>query len=239
MAQLFQTILTWVFGALAAHGYTIVFLATVLENIFVVGSFTPGDVITATAAFTATTVEGHELSPWLIMLAATCGSFVGTNISYIIGWRGGRALIERVGPRFGINIEAIEAGEEYFYRHGSETIILARFVAVLKNLAPALAGASRMNLFWFEIYTLVGSVAYAAILVGVGWFLGANFKAGLKYFGAFSWLLFAAIVAIGVGLFLAKRRHDKRLLADNAAEFADEHPAEAARLAEVSDDDKK
>ena len=239
MAQLLLTILNWALAALSAHGYTIVFLATILENIFVVGSFTPGDVITASAAFTATTVEGSALSPWLLLVAATAGTFVGTNISYFIGLRGGRALIERVGPRFGINLEAIEAGEEYFERHGSATIVFARFVAVLKNLAPTLAGASRMNLFWFEVYTLVGSLGYAAILVGVGWFLGANFQAGLKYFGAFSWLMFVAIVVVGVGLFEAKRRHDKRLLTENAAEFEVDHPDEAARMAEEIDDDTR
>jgi len=239
MTQLLQTILTWALDALAAHGYTIVFLATVLENVFVVGSFTPGDAITATAAFTATTIEGSALSPWLLVIAATAGSFVGTNISYFVGRRGGRAMIERVGPRFGINLEAIEAGEEYFERHGSVTIVLARFIAVLKNLAPALAGASRMNLFWFEVYSLVGSAGYAAILVAVGWFLGANFQAGLKYFGAFSWLLFVVVAVAGIGLFVAKRRHDTRLVAENAAEFIEEHPDQAARMAEETDDDAR
>ena len=239
MAQLLQTILNWALAALSAHGYTIVFLASILENIFVVGSFTPGDVITASAAFTATTVGGSALSPWLLLASATAGTFVGTNISYFIGLRGGRALIERIGPRFGIDLEAIEAGEEYFERHGSATIVFARFVAVLKNLAPTLAGASRMNLFWFEVYTLVGSLGYAAILVGVGWFLGANFQAGLKYFGAFSWLMFVAIVVVGIGLFVVKRRHDERLLAENAAEFVEDHPDVAARMAEEIDDDAR
>jgi membrane-associated protein len=239
MAQPIGSSLTWALGALAAYGYLIVFLATVLENVFVVGSFTPGDVITAAAAFTATTPEGHGLSPWILIAAATAGSFVGTNISYVVGLRGGRELIERIGPRFGVGLSAIEGGEEYFERHGSQTILLARFVAVLKNLVPALAGASRMNLFWFEVYSLLGSLGYGAILVAVGWFLGANFKVGLKYFGAFSWLLFAFVVAVGVALLVGKRRHDRRLLAENAAEFEEEHPEEAERMAEVADDDAK
>jgi membrane protein DedA with SNARE-associated domain len=96
-----------------------------------------------------------------------------------------------------------------------------------------------MNLFWFEVYSLLGSLGYGAILVAVGWFLGANFKVGLKYFGAFSWLLFAFVVAVGVALLVGKRRHDRRLLAENAAEFEEEHPEEAERMAEVADDDAK
>ncbi|MDR3687159.1 MAG: DedA family protein [Coriobacteriia bacterium] len=218
MMQLLSTLLAWALGALAAFGYRIVFAATVLENLFIVGSFTPGDVITAGAAVAATTAEGSHLSPWLLIAVATVGSVIGANVSYFIGRRGGRGLIERAGPRFGIDEKAIEATEEYFVQHGSVTILLARFVAVIKNIAPAIAGASRMNLFWFELYTTIGAIGYSAALVGVGWFLGANFRVGLKYFGAVSWVGFA-IVAVGVALWIAKRRHDRRLVARNAEEF--------------------
>lgn len=223
MTPLLQHILDWAIAALAAYGYRIVFLATILENVFIVGSFTPGDVITAASAVAATTDAGAHLSPWLLIGVATIGSVVGANISYLIGYQGGRDLIERIGPRFGMKTSAIEAAEEYFGRHGSETIFLSRFVAVLKNIAPALAGASRMSLFWFELYSLVSGLLYSATLVGLGWFLGENFQAGLKYFGALSWVLFAVFAAAGVWLWLRKRRHDARLIAENAAEFEREH----------------
>jgi membrane protein DedA with SNARE-associated domain len=234
--SLFQSILDWAMSALGTWGYLIVFLATVLENVFIVGSFTPGDVLTAAAAFTAATQQGHGLNPFVLFGLATLGTFVGTNISYFIGWRGGRELIERIGPRFGIKVEAIEASEEYFYRHGSQTIIVARFVAVMKNLAPALAGASRMNVFWFEVYTMVGSMGYAGLLVGIGWFLGANFRQGLAYLGAFSWLVFALVVVGGIALWTYKRRHDRRMIAEEAAGFESEH---GGRLGEESEDDAR
>jgi len=212
MIALLQSLLAWALSALGSYGYVIVFVATLLENVFIVGSFTPGDVITAAAAFTATTPQGAALSPWLLFVSATFGTFVGTNISYFIGWRGGRELLERIGPRFGIQLDAIEAGESYFDRHGSQTIIMARFIAVMKNLAPAIAGASHMKLIWFEVYTAVGAMLYSGILVGVGWFFGARFEAGLKYLGAFSWLAFATVVVLIIGAMIAKRRHDKRMV---------------------------
>ena len=149
-----------------------------------------------------------------------------------------------MGPRFGISVEAIEAGEEYFDRRGPATIIFARFVAVMKNLAPAIAGASRMNLFWFEVYSLVGAVLYAGILVALGWFLGENFRQGLKYFGAFSWLVFLVVIVGIVVIWQGKRRRDKRVIRRQAALFEAEHPhAEAAEpstsgdtAADASDD---
>jgi membrane-associated protein len=219
-----QAMIEWALAGLAAYGYPIVFFAMTLESIFVLGSFTPGDLITAAAAVAAATNPLAKLSPWWLVATAASGSVIGANISYIIGYRGGRDLIERVGPRFGMDIKTIEAAEEFFGRRGSETIFLARFVAVMKNVAPVLAGASRMNLFWFELYTLLSALVYAGVMVGVGWFLGDNFRVGLKFFGAFSWLLLVAVIAGVITITVAKRRRDKRLIAREAAAFEEEHP---------------
>ncbi len=237
--SVFQSVLQWVLSLLGTWGYLIVFLACVLENLFIIGSFTPGDVITAAAAFTATTPQGQQLNPWVLFGLATLGTFIGTNISYFIGRRGGRDLIARVGPRFGIGLDAIEAGEEYFERHGSPTIVFARFVAVMKNLAPALAGASRMHLFWYEVYSFVGAVAYAGLLTGIGWFLGSRFQQGLKYLGAFSWVVLAAIALVAGGAWIANQRRVRRKIAEGAAEYEEEHgPIEVAETdaAPESDD---
>jgi membrane-associated protein len=221
--QLAQHILTWALNALDQHGYAIVFVATVLENLFIVGSFTPGDVITTAAAFTASTSAGQSTSVWGLFAAAVFGTWVGSNISYLIGARGGIALIERVGPRFGISPEAIEAGDEYFDRRGPATIIFARFVAVMKNLAPTIAGASRLKLWVFEVYSLIGAVLYAGILVALGWFLGANYSQGLKYFGAFSWLMFVIVVVAIIVIWQGKRRRDKRIVKREAARYEAQH----------------
>ena len=232
MNHLLQSLLEWALGALATYGYPVVLLVTLLENVFVVGSFVPGDVITAASAVAAATEPSARLSPWLLIAIATLGSLVGANISYVIGLRGGRELIERVGPRFGIDSKAIEAAEEYFARHGSETIFLARFVAVIKNVVPAIAGASRMNVFWFELYSLLSAFVYGCALVGVGWFLGENFRVGLKYFGAFSWLALMAISAVGVVLWVGKRRRDKRLIATNAEAFEEDQAVSGPEASE-------
>jgi len=221
--QLAQDILTWALAALDQHGYAIVFAATVLENLFIVGSFTPGDVITTAAAFTASTPTGNSLSVGGLFAAAVAGTWIGSNISYLVGARGGLALIERVGPRFGISIEAIEAGDEYFDRRGPATIIFARFVAVMKNLAPTIAGASRLKLWVFEVYSLIGAILYAGILVALGWFLGENFRQGLKYFGAFSWLMFLVVIVMIIVIWQGKRRRDKRVVRRQAARFEAEH----------------
>ena len=237
--HLAQSIVDWSLSALGVYGYIIVFVATLAENIFLLGSFVPGDIITAAAAFTATTPEGAHLSIWVLLAVASVGSLIGMNISYFIGVRGGSELLSRLGPRFGVTIEAIEAGEEYFERYGALTILLARFVAVLKNMSPAIAGASKMRIAVFEAFAVIASIGYAAVLMAVGWFLGANFQAGLKYFGAFSWVAFLAVVAAAFFAWRSKRRHDAKLLTERAAEFEAEHGrlAIGERAEEAADDD--
>ena len=233
--HLVQTIVDWSLSAIGVHGYIIVFFATLLENVFLLGSIMPGDILTAGAAFAATTPQGAHLSIWVLLGVATLGSMVGMNISYFIGVRGGREFITRIGPRFRISIEDIEGAEEFFERNGALTILLARFVAVLKNMSPAIAGASKMKLWVFEVFALLASVGYAGILLAAGWFLGANFRAGLKYFGAFSWVAFLAVLVAAVVAWRSKRRHDAKLLAERAAEFEAEHGRLA--LEKAADDD--
>jgi len=225
--HLVQTIVDWSLSAIGVHGYLIVFLATLGENIFLLGSVVPGDVLSAGAAFAATTPQGAHLSIWGLLGMATLGSMVGMNISYFIGVRGGREFIRRIGPRFRISVQDIEGAEEFFERNGALTILLARFVAVLKNMSPAIAGASRMRLWAFEFFALLASVGYAGILMGVGWFLGANFKAGLKYFGAFSWVAFVGVAVVAFVAWRSKRRHDAKLLAEKAAAYEAEHSSSA------------
>lgn len=228
MSEFLQHLLEWALAGLAVYGYPIVFVATTLENVFVLGSFLPGDLITAAAAVAAATESDAHLSLWALLVVATAGSLLGANVSYVIGLRGGRELIERVGPRFGIDTKAIEAAEEYFAAHGAETVFLARYVAFIKNIVPALAGASRMSLFWFELYSILSALVYASVLVGVGWFLGENFRVGLKFFGAFSWLALVLVVGAGATLWYGKRRRDKRIVATNAEAFEEEQAAAAA-----------
>ena len=80
----------------------------------------------------------------------------------------------------------------------------------MKNLAPTIAGASRLKLWVFEVYSLIGAVLYAGILVALGWFLGENFRQGLKYFGAFSWLMFIVVLVMIIVIWQGKRRRDKQ-----------------------------
>lgn len=202
---LIDQLVTWLVAAMGAWGYAIVFIATILENLFIIGSLTPGELLTAAGGFTASRVP-DQLNVWVVWGLAIAGTLIGSNLSYLLGRKGGRQIIERFEGRFGITAESIVAAEKYFSDHGNKTIFFARFVAVFKNFVPVLAGASRMDIWVFQIYTLAGALVYSSLMVGIGFFLGRNFQAGLQVVSALGWIAFAIAVVAIAGVWYLRRR---------------------------------
>jgi membrane protein DedA with SNARE-associated domain len=116
------------------------------------------------------------------------GEVVGANISYFIGLRGGRPLLDRLGPRIG---RYVSDAETFFERRGSATVFLGRFAPGIKNFVFTIAGVSRMRLAVFEAYTFAGAVAYSTLVIALGYFFGSNFK-----------MLVRAVHGIGYGAFV-------------------------------------
>jgi membrane-associated protein len=226
VTQLISQVVESLVAAMAAWGYVIVLAATILENLFIVGSVTPGELLTAAAGFTASQVP-QLLNVWVVWALAITGTMIGSNISFWLGHRGGRQLLERFNGRFGITSRRIVAAEEYFRDHGNKTIFAARFVAVFKNFAPVLAGASRMDVWVFELYTLLGAVTYSSLMVAIGFFLGRNFQAGLQIVGAVGWVGFVLVAVVAVVLLLVRRRLNRAEEIRKADEAAAEGLTEA------------
>lgn len=223
-------IVDWALGLLAAPwGYLIVFSFTVSENIFILGTFTPGETVVVAAAFVASAGKLNLFGVWL---ASVMGGTIGSNIGYLLGRKGGRDALARYGHRFHMSEKRIRAAEEYFDNHGSPTIFLARFAAGVKNLVPVIAGASRMKLGWFELYTVLGAMAQTTVMVAIGYFVGANIDVALKIasqVGIVGLILF--VVAIVLAL-VGRRRYIsskvERLVAESEVEDAEEASAEGA-----------
>lgn len=172
----------WALSLLDSWGYLLVFAFTVLENVFVVGSFTPGETVVMAAAFLATPGQGH-LQLWMVWTASVVGTVLGSNISYIIGRRGGRDTLLRFGRRFWISEQRINEAEEYFYHYGSKTVFMSRFAAGFKNFVPMIAGVSKMHVAYFEGWTFLGAVSYTSVMCAIGWFVGENLDRALAVAG--------------------------------------------------------
>jgi membrane-associated protein len=155
---------------LAEYGtyvYIVLFAIVFCETGLVVLFFFPGDTLLFIAgAFCATGEMSYPLLMALLIVAAVTGN----TLNYYIG--------EAVGQRMfthnyrWINKDALRRTHDFFEKHGGKTIILARFVPVVRTFAPFVAGVSDMTHARFQLYNVTGAVLWVTLLVTAGYFFG-------------------------------------------------------------------
>lgn len=215
-------IVDWFLGLLDSWGYVLVTFFTVSENLFLIGSFTPGETMVIVAAF-VTTTEGGSLWLPLVWTCSVAGTVIGSNLSYLLGRRGGRDVLIKYGHHFHITEERIAEAEAYFHVYGSKTIFFSRFATGLKNFVPVIAGASRMSLLHFQGWTLLSAVTYTSVMCAIGIFVGENFDRALaiaRGFGVFGLALLAGIIA---ALLFGRRRYFAHRREEILEEYVHEH----------------
>lgn len=147
-------------------GYGVVFGAMLLEN---AGVPLPGETVTLLAGYAA---GSGQLQVWGVMGAAAGGAILGDNLGYWVGRRAGWGLLLRVGRLLGRSPEQMEALRERFLRHAGTSVLLGRFVAVLRVLAGPIAGAVHMPYAKFLLFNALGAVLWAGTMVSLAWLGG-------------------------------------------------------------------
>jgi membrane-associated protein len=155
---------------LAQYGvyiYAVLFAIVFCETGLVVLFFFPGDTLLFIAgAFCAT----GEMSYPLLMLLLIIAAVTGNTLNYVIGSAIGHRVFTH-DYRW-LNKDALHRTHDFFEKHGGKTIILARFVPVVRTFAPFVAGVSDMTHTRFQLYNITGAVAWVASLVTGGYFFG-------------------------------------------------------------------
>ena len=147
--------------------YVAMFLIFFLETGFVVMSFLPGDSLLFVAG---TVAASGTASPWYIMLAVILGAIVGNSVGYEQGrWLGNRIYSGNISW---INEKKLRTAHDFYVKHGGKTVLLARFVPIVRAFAPLIAGAARMNGLRFELFSGAGAVLWAVSIVGAGYLFG-------------------------------------------------------------------
>jgi membrane protein DedA with SNARE-associated domain/membrane-associated phospholipid phosphatase len=193
--------------ALGAWTYALVGLMAFLETGAFVGLIAPGETVVIAGGVIAG--QGTiELLP-LIGLVWIC-AVLGDTTSFYIGRRLGRGFLERHGPRVKITHERLEQVDGYFDRHGGKTILIGRFIGLVRALAPFIAGSSGLAYRRFIPYSIVGTGLWATIFCVLGYVFWRSFDkvvdiAGQAVFG------FGVTVALLVGIVVGYRqRHQIR-----------------------------
>lgn len=140
------------------------------ESGLLIGFFLPGDTLLFTAGFFA--AQG-QLSLGLLLASVVIAAIVGDNVGYTIGKRmGHRIFTKKDGILF--RHEYIEKAELFYEKHGGKTIILARFVPVVRTFAPVVAGAAKMHHKKFFAYNVVGACLWGVGVTMLGYWLGSK-----------------------------------------------------------------
>ena len=136
------------------------------ETGLLLGFFLPGDSLLITAGIFA---ARGDLNLGLLMVLATVAAFVGNTSGYLIGRRFGPLVFSRV--RF-LKPEYVEQAREYFAKNGNQTLILSRFIPVIRTIVPTLAGTVHLDFRLFTIYNAVGAVLWGGGVTLAGYLLG-------------------------------------------------------------------
>jgi membrane-associated protein len=158
--------------------YAILFLIVFCETGLVVTPFLPGDSLLFAAGAVA---ASGRLDVLLLMLLLVVAAVSGNAVNYVVGRYAGEHLQRRF-PRL-IKPRHLEKTHAYFERYGGKTVVIARFVPIVRTVAPFAAGVGKMHHGRYTMYNVTGSLLWVVLLVGAGYWFGnvpivqANFSA--------------------------------------------------------------
>ncbi|MFY8028927.1 MAG: VTT domain-containing protein [Bacteroidia bacterium] len=210
MIELFKHILhldfDWLFANYNTAIYLILFLVIFIETGLVIMPFLPGDSLLFTAGLFART--GHLNLSYLFILLFIA-AVVGDNLNYFIGKNIGlRMLAIKIRGKQIVKQEYLDKTQEFYEKHGTKTIIMARFVPIVRTFAPFVAGVAEMKYRRFLSYDLLGGLLWIGSLTLAGYFLGHFewIRKNIELVG----LIIIFISILPVIIELIKARNEKR-----------------------------
>jgi len=200
---------------LAQGGLTVLALIVFAESGILAGFFLPGDSLLFVAGFLTSSGGGHRLPALpIVLVVAFVAAVAGDQVGYLIGRRIGTALDDRPDGRLFRRAHLARA-EAFSARHGNKTIVMARFVPVVRTFAPVSAGASAMPYRQFFAFNVLGGLLWAVGLTTAGHYLGqiTTIRNHIE-------LAVVAVVALSllpVGVELARHRRRRTHVAPDAS----------------------
>lgn len=153
-----------------AIGLIGVFAIVFAESGLLIGFFLPGDSLLFTAGFLA---SAGFFNIHVLVLGCFIAAVTGDSVGYYIGHKWGRRLFHKHDSIL-FHKDHLMRAEKFYEKHGGKTIILARFMPMIRTFAPVVAGIGRMNYPTFLSYNLIGGFLWAVVLPYLGYFLGKS-----------------------------------------------------------------
>ncbi|EOM77137.1 DedA family protein [Rhodococcus rhodnii] len=163
------------FGPLRTAGPVLVWIIVVtfvfLECAVVLGLFLPGDSMLLTAGIVLASHSSGSAHVWALSLGAMIAAIIGNQVGYAIGARAGHRVVVRRGGRY-LNEKNLLAVQSLLERHGFWSVLVARWIPWVRTLCPLVAGAAGMNRTKYVVASSLGAIAWAPVLLLVGFYAG-------------------------------------------------------------------
>ena len=156
-------------GLIRWGGYTVLLAIVFAETGLLAGFFLPGDSLLVTAGLLAAS-DGVLRVEWLLVLLSLA-AILGDSTGYAIGYHLGPRIFNRDDSRF-FHRDHLARTQHFYEKYGAKTIIIARFVPIVRTFAPTVAGVGKMRYATFLTFNVVGGVGWVASMTLAGYWLG-------------------------------------------------------------------
>lgn len=144
--------------------YLVMFVVVFIETGLVVMPFLPGDSLLFVSG---TFAAAGSLNVYILFIILSIAAIIGDTVNYWLG----KYFGEKVFSRF-INKKYIEKTKHFYEKHGKKTIVLARFVPIIRTFAPFIAGIGKMNYITFLSYNIIGGISWVGLFIFAGYLFG-------------------------------------------------------------------
>lgn len=192
-------------------GLALLLFVVFAETGLLIGFFLPGDsliFISGLLCATSPDLLGAEIFPLIIFISLA--AIIGNIVGYYFGWKVGTSLFDKPDSLI-FKKKYLETTREFYNRHGGKTLIMGRFLPIIRTFAPILAGVIKIDFKLFMFYNIVGAFAWIGSLASIGYFLGSRFPFVKNYLG---YIVVFLIVITAIPVYRTYQK-EKKLLKEN------------------------
>ncbi|TSC91571.1 MAG: putative Protein dedA [Parcubacteria group bacterium Licking1014_17] len=201
MGGILGSLASWALGVISHFGYAGIFVTQFLESALIP---IPSEIVLPFSGFLAAT---GRFNFWLVMLAATLANTLGSSLIFLLGWYGGRPLVEKHGHFLFIHTDDILKVDKWAAKHGLWVAFVSRLLPGIRTVSGIALGSMRIPFWRFLLPTILGSFLWNLWLAYVGFKAGNNWEFLAPYFKKFEYVIIALIV---IGLVWYVWRHIKK-----------------------------
>ncbi|MDS0525252.1 DedA family protein [Clostridium sp. SHJSY1] len=202
-----ETLVNWVIALLDKVGYFGVFTLMGLESACIP---IPSEAILPFGGYLASPANtGTQLNLVFVILWGTIGGTLGSVITYLIGAKGGRPLVDKYAAKLRLNKSHIEMSYKYFNKYGEKIAFFSRLLPIIRTFISLPAGISKMDFKKFVFYTFIGSLLWSILLGYAGYAMGENWTLIREWLHIADYIVVAGVVGLIIFILVKKSKKAK------------------------------